>query len=678
MTEVASTGDPQRRIVRACVLGAILAWVVFLGVLIQDGGLLHRDTFGNFYDAQADALLHGHWNVDPSEVAFEGFKINGKVYEYFGPVPAIIRMPIEAITHRFHGRLTRLSLLLAETVLLVFAVRLVTAARRASRPRAPTGRLDLALCALFVFAAGASSTLFLSGQSWVYHEALLWGAALTVGSLALLADFLESRRTSTLIWSCILAGLALNTRAVTGAGALVALGLVGAVELWRAVRSSETRTTQLRTAQLRTVGVVALGLLIPTICYVLVNEARFGSMFGLPLDKQIVAQIDPQRRLALAANHNSMFGIKFAPTQALQALRPDALHPTRLFPFVDFPTKPSTVIGNAVFDTRDPTSSITSSEPALFLWALAGLATLGWSRLRRFSPGLRGWGLLSGGAAASCAGFLSINFVANRYFTDVLPFLLVAGAVGVDATVRAVRRVGQGAAGSTVRLIVVVGTAAVVLFGGWVNASLGLQYHEVIAAGASSSSRARWLSLQLRINNVVGGGGVTPGASVFHELPANSYRGQIAVIGACEALYRSNGDQWNLLEGDPTVTVELTGVVPTPDVGKSAVVAEKAIDGGAIRLDWHNLNGRKYRVDVVRSVGGHDATIVSSDPFPWSGPLAGPLSVVMDANTGAVALRNDNQTFFDWFTSIPAGAIVPGGSLRAEPLSTSVCRRVAT
>ena len=83
-------------------------------------------------------------------------------------------------------------------------------------------------------------------------------------------------------------------------------------------------------------------------------------------------------------------------------------------------------------------------------------------------------------------------------------------------------------------------------------------------------------------------------------------------------------------------------------------------------------------MDVVRSVGGHDATIVSSDPFPWSGPLAGPLSVVMDANTGAVALRNDNQTFFDWFTSIPAGAIVPGGSLRAEPLSTSVCRRVAT
>ena len=673
MAEVVPTDDPQRRIVRACVLGALLAWVMFLGVLIQDGGLLNRDTFGNFYDAQADSLLHGHWNVDPKEVAFEGFKINGKVYEYFGPVPAVFRMPIEAITHRFHGRLTRLSLLLAETVLLVFAVRLVTVARSASRPRAPTGRLDLALCAMFVFAAGTSSTLFLGGHSWVYHEALLWGAALTVGSLTLLAGFFQSRRTSTLIWSCILAGLALNTRAVTGAGALVALGLVGVMEVWRAVHSREHRI-----GHVRPVVVIALGLLIPTICYVLVNQARFGSMFGLPLDKQIVAQIDPQRRIALAANHNSMFGVKFAPTQALQALRPDALHPTRLFPFVDFPAKPSTVIGNAVFDTRDPTSSITSSEPALFLWALAGLAALGWSRLRRSSSGLQGWGLLSGGAAVSCAGFLSINFVANRYFTDVLPFLLVAGAVGVDATIRAARRIGSGAAGSATRLIVVAGTAALVLFGGWVNASLGLQYHEVIAAGASSSSRARWLSLQLRINNIVGGSGMTPGAAMFHQLPTSSHRSQIAIIGACEALYRSNGDQWNLLEGDPTVTVELTGSLPAPEVGKFAVVAEKAIDGGAVRLDWHNLGGRKYRVDVVRSVGGHDATIVSSDPFPWSGPLVGPLTVVMDPNTGAVALRNDSQTFFDWFASMPTGTIVPGGSLHAEPLSTSVCRRVAT
>ena len=673
MTDVASTGDSQRRILRACVLGAFLAWVVFLGMLIQDGGLLHRDTFGNFYDAQADSLLHGHWNVDPKEVAFEGFKINGKVYEYFGPVPAVVRMPIEAMTHRYHGRLTRLSLLLAETVLLVFAVRLVAVARRASRSRAPTGRLDLALCAMFVFAAGASSTLFLGGHSWVYHEALLWGAALTVASLTLLAGFIESRRTSTLIWSCILAGLALNTRAVTGAGALVALGLVGAMEVWRALRSREQRS-----GHVRPVAVIALGLLIPTICYVLVNQARFGSMFGLPLDKQIVAHIDAQRRIALAANHNSMFGVKFAPTQTLQALRPDALHPTRLFPFVDFPTKPSTVIGHAVFDTRDPTSSITSSEPALFLWALAGLATLLWARLRRRSPGLRGWGLICGGAAVSCAGFLSINFVANRYFTDVLPFLLIAGAVGVDATIRVVRRIGSGPAGFAARLTAVAGTAVLVLFGGWVNASLGLQYHEVIAAGASSSSRARWLSLQLRINNVMGGTGVTPGASVFHQLPAESYRGQIAVLGACEALYRSNGDQWNLLEGDSSITVRLTGSIPAPEVGKSAVIAEKAIDGGAVRLAWHNLDENKYRVDVVRTVGGHDVTVVSSDPFPWSGPLVGPLTVVMDANTGEVAVSNRTQTFFDWFTSMPTGSIVPGRPLRAEPLSTSVCRRVAT
>ena len=157
---------PERRILRAGLIGAVCAWLLFLGVLVQDGGLLHQDVFGNFYAAQADALNHGHWNVNPNEAAFEGFAINGKVYLYFGPAPAIVRMPIEALTSRFHGRLTRLSMLLAEAVLLAFVIRLIEVARRAARPRAPSGRLDALVTGLFVFAAGASSTVYLAGQSW--------------------------------------------------------------------------------------------------------------------------------------------------------------------------------------------------------------------------------------------------------------------------------------------------------------------------------------------------------------------------------------------------------------------------------------------------------------------------------------------------------------------------------
>lgn len=539
----------ERRIRRAALVGAACAWLLFLGVLTQDGGLLHRDTFGNFYAAQADALNHGHWDVDPHEVAFEGFLIDGKTYLYFGPVPAVVRMPIEAVTSRFHGRLTRLSMLGAQALLLWFVIRLLELSRRSFRARAPAGRFDALMSGLFVFAAGTSSTLFLAGQSWVYHEALLWGAALTIGSLTMLAAFLQTRRPSQLVWSGALAVLAVNTRAVTGGGALVALGFVGLVELRTWIRTKERPPRSWLP-----VAIIAGSLLLSVAWYAAVNKARFGSFFGLPLDKQVLVRYDTQRQQILAANHNSMFGAKFLPTQVFQAVRPDALQPTRLFPFVDFPVRAPRVFGDALVDTRDPTSSITASQPALAILSIVGVVGLVWSKIRRRLPDARGWGILTVGAACSTVGFISINYVSNRYLTDALPFLVVAGVVGLQGTIAAVRRKQHARFGAASRWGVAGAALVLVGSGAWINASLGVQYHEVTAPGASPASRAGWLSLQLRIDEALHGSTPLPHVSIVDQLPPTSTRGELAIVGRCRALYRSYGTGWALVEGGPSAT----------------------------------------------------------------------------------------------------------------------------
>ena len=84
--------------------------------------LFQRQYFDNFFDAQARSMLDGRLDVPPEVVGFEGFLIGGKTYIYFGPVPALLRMPVMLVTDRFDGRLTTVSMLVAMLVLSMAAL----------------------------------------------------------------------------------------------------------------------------------------------------------------------------------------------------------------------------------------------------------------------------------------------------------------------------------------------------------------------------------------------------------------------------------------------------------------------------------------------------------------------------------------------------------------------------
>lgn len=687
---------------RACVVAAVLAWVLFGLLLTTDGGLLHRDTFGNFYDAQAKSLLHGHWNIEPKELSLEAFVVKGKAYTYFGPVPAVMRMPVEAITDRFHGRLTRLSMLAAEAVLLSFVLRLVTGVWRVVRRDEPPGRVDIVLAALFVFAAGASSTLYLAGKAWVYHEALLWGAAFSLGSLTLLGEFLARRRLSRAVWAGVLGGLALLTRASVGAGPIVALGLAAAWEAWRALRARRHRAPQVpaawtaltrrdeapepdvaappRTAPWRELVVLAAGVVVPICIYAAVNLARFGTAFGLPVGKQMVARFDPQTKAALAANHNGLFGLQFFPTQLLQSLRPGALETTRLFPFLNYPAHHAPVVGNAVFQAVDPASSLTASEPLLFMLALVGMVVLVRPRLLGAPSESRAWCIPAIGAAAGAAGYLFVYFVANRYYADALPFLVVTGAVGVAGLSgvlarRGIARIGRGAI--PVLAAVLVGLLSV--FSMWANTSLALEDRYVIIDGTEAASRAGWVAWQLRVDQALHGSASLASVQRVDHLGTAAPRDRFAVLGNCTGLFVANGDSWRIVEGDASIAAGVTGHLTSAAPGDATTVAERRGDAGLSRLVWRTLPDGRHRVDLEYTAGGGAIATTPGDTVLGADADPGDLHVIIDSNTHQAELRSDDRVLFNTYAPLPSGGrIEPGPGLQASYSSMDVCRRAAS
>ncbi len=387
-----------RRYLYGSAAGIAIAAVAFSWMVT--GGtfqFLQSVPFSNFYDVQARSLLHGTWSMPAGVLSIEGIQTNGHTDMYYGPVPALMRLPVLVATHSLDGRLTEPSLLIAFVVSLVFSSLLGWRIRRLVRGSAVVSTAEACLTAALIVVIGVGSVLFFLGSTaQVYEEAELWGAAFALGAFCALVGFLERPSAGRLVSTGVLATLAVLTRGSVGAGPLVAIFLVALVYLfcwsgnripgWKATTRWLARFSGFRVAEPS--GRFGLGLLaavgVPLSLYVLINEIKFGTPFSIPLNRQVFALVNAQRRAVLAANGGSLFGLKFLPTNSLAFLRPDALSFTRVFPWTFFPGK-APVLGHALYTARDWTSSIPVSMPVLFLLALLGLVLV-WRPARPLVP----------------------------------------------------------------------------------------------------------------------------------------------------------------------------------------------------------------------------------------------------------------------------------------------------
>ena len=545
----------RRRFVAGSVVGGVSAFVVLATILVFTAGhadLLRRDLFGNFFDAQARSLLHGHWDVPAKELSIEGFTVDGKTYTYFGVFPSLIRMPILAVADSLSGRLTQLSMLTGFAVLIAAIAALHWRIRQLIRPARPCGRLEPAVV-VFGLACG-STIMFLAGRSIVYHEAILWGVAWSLVAYNRILALVGHRSARNLVLACGAATIAFLTRASVGLGPVLALGLVVVGQIvavfvprlgawvrrldWLGVGE----TAPARPG--RWIAACLVAAVLPVLAYTSVNYSRFGSPAGIPWTKQAFVGLSAQNRRVLAANSNTYFGLQFAPTTALQYLRPDALAPAPLFPFVSFPSTRARVVGDVELIERTVSTSVPASMPALVLLTAVGLVAV---VLPRFSRG-RGAAALRApliGSALAVIPVITVAYVGNRYLGDFLPFLFLGSIGGLqtllrrreDAPTRRWATVGLGA------------TAVLAVFGVWTNFSLALEYQRLYMP-SKPAARSGMLSWQYALDGRLGG---APRAARFVSvLPATpASPGTTAVVGQCRALYWSDGQYWWAVEGTP-------------------------------------------------------------------------------------------------------------------------------
>ena len=98
-----------------------------------------------------------------ASLGIEAFGHDGRQFTYFGIFPSLLRMPVLLVTNRLDGRLTAPSLLLSWVVTGVFSSLLVWRLRLLIRGQAVLGRAEAASYGLFVATIGGGSVLDLSG-----------------------------------------------------------------------------------------------------------------------------------------------------------------------------------------------------------------------------------------------------------------------------------------------------------------------------------------------------------------------------------------------------------------------------------------------------------------------------------------------------------------------------------
>lgn len=511
----------RRRFTIAVVIGIAVVTAPYLWTLwdMWSGGLhpLRAVAPGDYYDIQARALVHGHLYVPKGSFGIEAFVYGGHEYTYFGIFPALVRIPFITIFGSLYGRLTAPSLLVSWLVTGIFTCLLIWRVRHLVRGPVPLGRRE-ATCygVLAAVVTGGSVLVFLAATPYIYNEDMAWSVALTIGSLFALLGVLERpSRWRVLATGALILATNLDRPSTGYACALGAFLVAGWLALGR--RSQTDR---------RWAVPMAIAGLVPLIVSAGIAWAKFRAPFGgYPLADQVWTQVNAHRRYFLSVNGGKPFSLRFLPSTLEAYFQPAGLHFTSVFPFITFPVHVPHAVGDAVLEQTQHTASIPASMPVLFLLSCWGVVAafrprgIGNIRLTRLP-------LIAG--AAGGIGILLFGFIFNRYSADLLPFLILASAVGlVDALHRSSRRSSS---------LVAVGTSLL--------AALGL-FSVVVNVALAASPNPQWTAQQAQ-NYVTAQRSVTPAAQKAlvirdRRLPYWAPINQLYVAKGCSGLYLSTG-----------------------------------------------------------------------------------------------------------------------------------------
>lgn len=455
----------------AWFLGAAGVCVGAFGWMLTFGSfrLLDEDVFGTFYDHQAAAWLKGRWDVPEAALSGEAFIVDGKIYGYFGPTPALMRLPFVALGAAF-GALTRAFMLLDYLACLAGVYALLRLASRWTEPRATPRPWTVVV---LTTSAGLGSTLFFLGsRAYVYHEAILCGAAFGLWTVYFALRYLQAGDSRWWIPALACGVLAAQARAPIGLFALSVLAgvaIVHAAARWRAANWKRP---------LAIVAASGAGFL----SFNVVSYIKFGTFEGCPLQYNV--QYTAESMAALEHRNFHLSNLRFnadaylfRPTFSLRGEFPYLYRE-----FADRRKYPESRIAY-----RDPTLAMPWSMPGLFSLAVVGslLAAL-------FTPAARRplAVLWCAGIPLTLAMFAAVA-VTQRYLADFCPLLIATaafGAVAVDGLPALLRRFAAGTFG---------GLAAAGII---VTLALTLHHQREIVWGVPDDVRRDYQDLRSRVD----------------------------------------------------------------------------------------------------------------------------------------------------------------------------------
>ncbi|HWE01995.1 MAG TPA: hypothetical protein VG326_06255 [Tepidisphaeraceae bacterium] len=503
----ASTGGFREHVYVAiplCIVLIAFCWMVTDG----DFALFDAENFGQFYDGQAASLLAGHWDVPLPAISPEEYLHRGKFYGYFGFVPALPRMALNAFWPTMAGSWSRTSLLCGCAVTLCCCYALLLRARRWLGVVGPLARREKIAYGFFLILAGlGSTTIYLGSRAFIYHEAIMWAVAWALAAFDQLLGYLMDGRLVRLAAACLLTFLCFFCRISTGCGPLFSLlliclnivawhvpdrwtGILPPAKIFRGLTRWRTPPPLIHA------GFAGMTTLAVAVAFVAVNHAKFGTFFD----------VSPMREYAMMAAEPGRYersGGKWlrpgnVPTVLLAYTSMDAIAFDRSFPWIRLQRELVRLPGSHM-DGAGGYSSVATALPVFVILAFASGGVL--SRRRRAMAessdqppsNSASLSIVVLGSIAGLAPVLAFCAVDNRYLHEFIPLLILLSAFGVRAlfTPRPT---------TTLKRLIPFLLIALGLLQIYVNCSFALVYQRSEVFGVPPQPRAQMLSWQRRID----------------------------------------------------------------------------------------------------------------------------------------------------------------------------------
>ena len=426
----------SRRLSFAALLIIVAVYYLFL---LSNGTfqLFAPEKLDQAFNSMLVHLLRGEFTVDRGAIGYEAFTRDGKTYAYFGIFPAVLRLFAMPITDITQAHLARLSCLTATVVFTALQLRMLLIVHH-SLPAASRRPEFLAVMMTATVLSGPQ--LYLLGVAWIYHEPILWSAAMGAAFNLMIVKrtfFSKSLRGQDLVLLATLAGLAINTRPSIGVALYLGTILLVLWTVWH-------RDTQDYAApQLLTEGKRLLSTILPPIAILglgavvvgIINFERWGNAFTFADFRYWDMRVNIFPNLPDIIHNYGEFGFGRIWIGALYYATDIPYLLKVVPPFAEF-------LHARVVELDSPPSTPVLTNPLTIILAGIGLYRVWWKpELSTQSVAVLRLSLLA--HASAVVLILAAMAFSLRYRFDFAPFMTLAALIGYGSVSRAMTEACQ-------------------------------------------------------------------------------------------------------------------------------------------------------------------------------------------------------------------------------------------